>query len=302
MGQTRMAPPSTVSSEPVEGAAGYLPVKSNAEKNPMKKTCRIAFWAAVFVVLECVTTAQTTVAPSAFSLGATMDETYKVFGAPSQWYAYSAGSAHFLNSSIERDAALQVYGVRAVGDVYMRQTSANLYRIKVAWLPDETASRLRPTMRVRWLTKDVDKPAPVATILGDLPEAAEICKTGCDLYGVADGDFQVSGSYVLALPSNPSPAQLQTGLLLATNFEGGGVHEAWCIGIMLALKKSGGIWGGGELPNWQGEIASVTISTINPPAVPHDPQPPKKGKRPQERRSGGQTPPVKLGTWIPGSR
>ena len=98
----------------------------------MNETYRMAFLSTVFVVMEGVTMAQTTAAPSAFSLGATMEDTYRVFGAPSQWYASIPG--HLLNSSVERDAALRVYGARAVEDVYMRQTSTNLYRIKVGWL------------------------------------------------------------------------------------------------------------------------------------------------------------------------
>lgn len=108
----------------------------------MKKTYRMTFLSMVLVVLEGVAMAQTTAAPSAFSLGATMEDTYRVFGAPSQWYASIPG--HLLNSSLERDAALKVYGVRAVEDVYMRQTSTNLYRIKVGWLPDETTFQTAP--------------------------------------------------------------------------------------------------------------------------------------------------------------
>jgi hypothetical protein len=129
------------------------------------------------------------IAPSVFSLGATMEDTYKVFGSPKQWHVWKSG--HFLDSSVERDAALQVYGVRAVEDVYPRATSTNLYRIEVSWLPDETISRLRPTMRLRWLKMDVDKPAPATTLLADLPEAIEVCKSGgCDLYGV-DINYQI---------------------------------------------------------------------------------------------------------------
>jgi hypothetical protein len=262
----------------------------------------MAFLYMLLVVFESRAVAQAN-ASSAFSLGATVDDTYKVFGPPSQWYAStSPGSTHFLNSNVERDAALQVYGVRAVGDVYMRQTSMNLYRIKVAWLPDETTSRLHPTMRVRWLKMDVDKPAPAAVILGDLPEAVEICKTGCDLYGVAEGGIDVLGSFVLAFPSRPSPEQLRTGLLLATNFQGGEVHENWCVGVMLALEKSGGMWGGGALPDWKGGIASIAISTTYAPVVPPDRPPLKRGRQAPERRLGDSIPPVKLGTWVPESR
>jgi len=263
---------------------------------------RVAFLYMLLAVFESRAVAQAN-ASSAFSLGATVDDTYKAFGPPSQWYAWTPpDSTHILNSNLERDAALQVCGVRAVGDVYMRQTSMNLYRIKVAWLPDETTSRLHPTMRVRWLKMDVDKPAPAAVILGDLPEAVEICKTGCDLYGVAEGGIDVSGSFVLAFPSRPSPEQLHTGLLLATNFQGGEVRQNWCVGVMLALEKSGGMWGGGELPDWKGAIASIAISTTYAPVVPPDRPPPKKGKKAPERRLGDSIPPVKLGTWAPESR
>lgn len=80
---------------------------------------------ALFVVLEGGASAQAT-APPAFSLGAASEDTYRDFGLPNQWYvSRGRSSGSFLNSSLERDAALQVYGVRAVGDVYMRDTSTN---------------------------------------------------------------------------------------------------------------------------------------------------------------------------------
>ena len=251
----------------------------------MKKTHRITFLSTVLVVLEGVTVAQTTAAPSAFSLGATMEDTYRVFGLPSQWFASIAG--HFLTSSVERDAALKVYGVTAVDDVYMRQTSTNLYRINVEWLPDRTTSRLHPTIRLRSLEIDVDKPAPATAVLADLPEAVKVCNAGCDLYGIDIGD---KGSYVLAIPSKRSQAQLELGALLATNFERTETKDGWTVAVRLMLEKGGRESGDRKPPDWNSRIETIQVRTVVPPKV----------------SSGKEQDPIveivtKVGTWAPES-
>jgi hypothetical protein len=251
----------------------------------MKKTYRMTFLSMVFVVLEGVAMAQTTAAPSAFSLGATMEDTYRVFGAPNQWYASIPG--HLLNSRLERDTALKVYGVRAVEDVYMRQTSTNLYRIKVGWLPDENTSKLHPTMRLRWLKMDVDKPAPATAILAGLPEGIEICKDGCDLYGV-DINYQIEGSYVLAFPSKPSQAQLEMASLLATNFQNKETKDGWSVAVRLVLGRGGREYGDRKPPDWSSRIVTISVGTEAHAKV-------SSGKNVIE-------PVTKIGAWAPESR
>jgi hypothetical protein len=51
-----------------------------------RPAARMAFLYMLLVVFESRAVAQAN-ASSAFSLGATVDDTYKVFGPPSQWYA-----------------------------------------------------------------------------------------------------------------------------------------------------------------------------------------------------------------------
>lgn len=97
-----------------------------------------------------------------------------------------------------------------------------------------------------------------AAILGDLPEAGEICKAGCDLYGVVIG-YEIEGSYVLAAPSKPSQAQLQMGNLLATNFQGDETKDQWTVAIGLVLEKGGRDYGDRKPPDWTSKIVTVQI-------------------------------------------
>src|ERR1019366_3035376 len=60
----------------------YPTRRKRTRRTTMNETYRMAFLSTVVVVVEGVTMAQTTAAPSAFSLGATMEDTYRVFGAP----------------------------------------------------------------------------------------------------------------------------------------------------------------------------------------------------------------------------
>ena len=164
----------------------------------------------------------------AFQFGAPQDETYKVFGLPTKWYVSQTG--RHLNSLDEFAAASKVWP--AIEDVFMRETPTNLYEIHLSWRPDTRTSRLRPTMRVFRLDALVDKPALAKAILNDLPEGLELCKLGCDLYGVQDGLYY--NNYLLAIPSKPTPEQLKLGADLATDFEGQADRD-YCVAVKLQL-------------------------------------------------------------------
>jgi hypothetical protein len=184
-----------------------------------------------------------------FTFGSTRDETRKVVGDPRKWYVPQSG--RFLDSPDEYQAALKVY--RAIEDVYIRETPTNTYLIKVAWRFDTTTSRLRPTERVSRLGVEIDKPAAAATILKDFREAAEICKAGCDLYGLKD----ITGGYVLAFPSKPNRAQFEMGKLLATDFKPEEATEEWCVAIKLKLDRVN--ISERKPPDWNGKITSLDI-------------------------------------------
>jgi hypothetical protein len=136
-----------------------------------------------------------------FQFGASADETYKVFGAPQKWWIYRTG--RYIDTADEYVAAIKTFGSGMVEDVYMRETPGNLYEIRLSWLPDTSASRLRPTPRLHQLDVRLDKAASATSVLLDFPEAFEICKLGCDLYGVPD----ITGYYILAFPLAPKADQ-----------------------------------------------------------------------------------------------
>jgi hypothetical protein len=136
-----------------------------------------------------------------FQFGASADDTYKIFGTPQKWWNFRTG--RYIDAADEYAAALKTFGSGMVEDVYLRETTGNLYEIRLSWLPDTSVSRLRPTPRLHQLDVRLDKAASVRSVLLDFPEAFEICKLGCDLYGVPD----ITGYYILAFPLAPKGDQ-----------------------------------------------------------------------------------------------
>lgn len=220
---------------------------------------------------------ETTPKAKVFEFGATMDETYKVFGPPQKWFVFESG--RHLNTIDEFRAASQVY--RAIADVYMRETPNNLYEIRVSWRPDTTSSRLRPTPKLYRLEVEVDKPGPPAALLKDFPEAAVICKSGCDLYGVPD----IMGNYILAYPSTPTAEQTQMGAMLATDFKPNEAKEQWCVAIKLKLER--GDMFDRKAPSWDGKIVSMDIGTESLRYAL------------EKSDSISRTKTTKIGTWLP---
>jgi len=207
---------------------------------------------AVLVIFATVARSQPPATESAFfTFGSTRDEAQKVVGAPQRWYVPEGRL--FLSSLDEYLAALKVYGP-TVEDVYARKTATNEYLIRVGWLPDTTTSRLHPTERLRSLYAEIDKPGSMATILKDFAEAAEVCKAGCDLYGVPH-------DYVLAFPSKPTTEQLTLGARLATNFKEERTTKEWCVAIKLNLEHAYALER--KLPDWNGRITSMTVAAAS---------------------------------------
>lgn len=190
--------------------------------------------------------------PKVFQFGASQDEMYKVFGAPTKWYVSQTG--RHLDSLDEFTAASKVWP--AIEDVFMRDTPTNLYEIRVWWRADSRTSRLRPTMRVYQLDALVDKPAPAKAILSDVPEGFELCKLGCDLYGVVDGLHYTN--YLLVIPSKPTAQQLKLGAELATDFKSEGTDHDFCIAIKLELDGTSAI--DKKPPDWNnGKVVEIEI-------------------------------------------
>jgi hypothetical protein len=93
-----------------------------------------------------------------FNLGCTRDEILKMAGDPASRWDSPSG---------------------VVWDIYLRKTSANEYRISIAYTDDYSQSRLHPTERVSYITFELDHPRPVAAVLDDLLEARIVCPRAC---------------------------------------------------------------------------------------------------------------------------
>lgn len=189
----------------------------------LKGASATAFW---IWALTAVVSAQQQQA-KVFNFGAARSEVTASFGRPDKWLAPIEGK--YMNTVEEYSAALSVYN--PIWDVYMRETKSNLYEIQVGYRNDSSVSRLRPTQRLGSLDVLVDKPAPAAQLLADFPEAYDICREGCDLYGIPD----LTEKYVLAYPSKPTPEQTKLDHLLATDFKSEPSKDEWCVVVKLFL-------------------------------------------------------------------
>ena len=74
-------------------------------------------------------------------------------------------------------------GPRILHDVYKRKTVLNVYSVVVDYEPDQTRSAQRADIRVTGVNFDLEKPMPVLPTLKDLPEALELCNSGCAMLG-----------------------------------------------------------------------------------------------------------------------
>ncbi|MGA2270555.1 MAG: hypothetical protein ABSH44_18945 [Bryobacteraceae bacterium] len=193
--------------------------------------------------------------PKTFQFGATAEETYKFQGAPTKWYVPEAG--RYLKSIEEFKAAVGVWS--EIRDVYMRETPTNLYEIQVQWRSDNRASRLHPILRVHKLEVLVDKPTSVPATLKDIAESKDICKSGCDLYGLID-ELEVY-PFVLAFPAKPTAEQLKQGADLATDYKPEQAENQWCVALKLKLER--GKLGDTKPPNWSnGKVIEFEIGVF----------------------------------------
>lgn len=72
---------------------------------------------------------------------------------------------------------------RILRDVYKRKTSLNVYKVLVSYSLDQTRSARQPDIRVRGIQFDLEKPMQVLPTVKDLPEALELCSSGCAMLG-----------------------------------------------------------------------------------------------------------------------
>ena len=68
-------------------------------------------------------------------------------------------------------------------DVYRRKTDNNTYEVQVKFSMDRTKSERHPEIRVISVIFEAQQPTTVLPMLHDIPEALELCKSGCGMYG-----------------------------------------------------------------------------------------------------------------------
>jgi hypothetical protein len=89
---------------------------------------------------------------------------------------------------------------KKIYDVFYRDTPVGIVRILVAYVKDDTRSRLDPEVRVGHVYFIFDKDVLLREALNAIYEAQEVCADGCAMNGFA--------ASVVAQPKSPSEAQL----------------------------------------------------------------------------------------------
>jgi hypothetical protein len=146
-------------------------------------------------------------------LGMSQEEVRKAFGEPSRYF--STATQRFLGSEVEAQAARQVSGPFDVEDVYEFTTALNTYEFRIWYLDDSRQSRFRPTMRVRSITFELDRPIQdVKQLLPDMPEARLLCSQGCSILERSDH----RNEELFAYATSPSPTEIQDAGLVSVRW------------------------------------------------------------------------------------
>lgn len=142
-----------------------------------RKTSALVWLAAC---LSCSAGAQS------FMLGATQQQVTKKNGAPRSYYS---GGQYY--------SAFPLHARSIVWDVYPRFEHGREYQILVLYAADESGSRLHPTMVVKEVRITPDRPAPIKTMLADIPELS-MCSPRCSVR--VGSDVEGAESIVRLLP------------------------------------------------------------------------------------------------------
>ena len=214
-----------------------------------------------FVMLSFSGTAQT------FHLGSSLDDVYGEVGVPKTWW--EPEPQRYLTTFEEYRSAVDIGAV--VQDVYARETKTNTYEIRLTRRADSRESRYSPKTRLTGLDFLVGKPGTFREILADLAEAANICASGCSLYGLDD----TSRYSILAYPINPLPGQTEEATAAAYGYKKDfkTVHlYAWALKLNFKkrdsfLRISDGAdrdWANGKIDNAQIRPTSIDYELRTP--------------------------------------
>ena len=134
------------------------------------------------------------------------------------------------------------WGVHVLGllsDAFRRKTETNEYEVRVFYAPDRRKSQDDPEIRVASVELKPSKPITLLPMLQDLPEAFELCNSGCEMWG-----SRIS-TKVMVFPRLPSLRQSRTARLIAYGWkpmplEKRDDRDDWTLFLRVFLKKRAG--------------------------------------------------------------
>src|SRR5262249_47266175 len=128
-----------------------------------------------------------------FALWETVQELRRRTGPPRQYYVPAI-------EKFIRPEEYSYYQIRykKIDDVFYRDTPVGVVRILVAYIDDDSRSRLNPEVRVGHVFFVFDKDVQLREALSAIYEAQEVCADGCNMNGFA--------ASVIAQPRSPNEA------------------------------------------------------------------------------------------------
>ena len=169
-------------------------------------------------------------------LGMTREEVRELWGPPHTMYVPPIEEEDF-DSREDYDYGVMAYTL--LSDAYRRQTARNQYEVRVYYSYDRRKDAQRPEMRAFLVRLKPSRSVPLMRTLRDVPEAAELCRSGCEMWG----DKVLPE--ISVFPQHPSLSQRRLAELVAYKWkpmppsERDDKHD-WTPTVDLHLKKWSG--------------------------------------------------------------
>ena len=116
----------------------------------------------------------------AIELGMTQGEVRERWGSPHTIYLPSFQESDFAD---REDYDWGVHALRRLSDAFRRKTAKNEYDVRVYYALDRRRDSDDPEIRVINVELKPAKLLPLLPTLKDLPEAFELCRAGCEVWG-----------------------------------------------------------------------------------------------------------------------
>ena len=113
-------------------------------------------------------------------LGMTQGEVRERWGSPHTIYLSSFQETDFAD---REDYDWEVHILGLLSDVFDRKTAENKYEVRVYYAPDRRRDLDDPEIRVISVELKPARSLSLLPTLKDLPEAFELCRAGCEVWG-----------------------------------------------------------------------------------------------------------------------